>query len=161
MSIRIPRFRLRTMVILVALTGSLMGLRVALERRRGYRRLREQYSGESRFHQNMAHSLRRSSDMLKRMASHQDNPNREIQAKAAIIDIAVAEYHDAMSRKYRQAARSPWLAVPPDPPEPPRYNPEDVVPLPPGVVGDVGGPPPLAPPSDDPPQARIPSTTSP
>ena len=27
-------------------------------------------------------------------------------------------YHAAMARKYRQAARNPWLPVEPDPPEP-------------------------------------------
>jgi hypothetical protein len=30
----------------------------------------------------------------------------------------VATWHEAMARKYRQAARNPWLPVEPDPPEP-------------------------------------------
>jgi hypothetical protein len=30
----------------------------------------------------------------------------------------VASYHDRLSWKYQQAARYPWLSVPPDPPEP-------------------------------------------
>jgi hypothetical protein len=29
-----------------------------------------------------------------------------------------ADYHDAMGSKYYRAARSPWLPVEPDPPEP-------------------------------------------
>jgi hypothetical protein len=29
-----------------------------------------------------------------------------------------ADYHDHLKEKYRRAARSPWLSVEPDPPEP-------------------------------------------
>jgi hypothetical protein len=31
---------------------------------------------------------------------------------------ALADYHARMSRKYRHAARNPWVPVTPDPPEP-------------------------------------------
>jgi hypothetical protein len=31
---------------------------------------------------------------------------------------ALAQYHDSQASKYRLAARSPWLPVEPDPPEP-------------------------------------------
>jgi len=31
---------------------------------------------------------------------------------------SMAEYHDAMRRKYERAARYPWLPVAPDPPKP-------------------------------------------
>jgi hypothetical protein len=34
-----------------------------------------------------------------------------------------ADYHAAMRRKYEQAAMNPWLAVEPDPPEPPEPEP--------------------------------------
>jgi hypothetical protein len=37
----------------------------------------------------------------------------EAAAQAASLK---ADYHAALSRKYRRAARRPWLAVPPDPP---------------------------------------------
>jgi hypothetical protein len=30
----------------------------------------------------------------------------------------VATWHEAMARKYREAARYPWLPIEPDPPEP-------------------------------------------
>jgi hypothetical protein len=33
-------------------------------------------------------------------------------------EVKVATWHQAMARKYRQAARKPWLPVEPDPPEP-------------------------------------------
>lgn len=32
--------------------------------------------------------------------------------------LAWEEYHEALAAKYTQAARSPWLPVPDDPPEP-------------------------------------------
>jgi hypothetical protein len=36
----------------------------------------------------------------------------------ATDEVKVATWHEAMARKYRQAARNPWLPVEPDPPEP-------------------------------------------
>jgi hypothetical protein len=38
--------------------------------------------------------------------------------ESAVFSKRLADYHSSLSKKYRRAARYPWLRVAPDPPEP-------------------------------------------
>lgn len=86
---RLPKFRVRTLLIIVAIVGLICGGGETLRRRR------------ANFRQE-AHDLR----WAEYVEWHGERrPN-------------VAEYYNRLARKYEYAARYPWLPVAPDPPEP-------------------------------------------
>ena len=89
---RPPRFRLRTLLVAVAVAAVVSGVEVM-------RRRRACYQGRASDHA---------------FAAIPYTPgylgDRPDQAKAA--------FHEAMRVKYERAARCPWLPVPPDPPAP-------------------------------------------
>lgn len=94
---RPPGFRLRTLLVLVILSGLGLG---------GY-------------------TLRRRSDLYRRRAAEMEWIEYEFasirigSSKSVAANVEQArEYWAALKRKYRRAARYPWLPVAPDPPEP-------------------------------------------
>jgi hypothetical protein len=97
---RLPRFRLRTMIIVVAIVGAPMG--VLIERHRRFHRLASFHAargGEGVWAPTRIRA--NGSDLVKwRIA-------REV-------------WHYDLADKYREASLKPWLPVAPDPPEPPR-----------------------------------------
>jgi hypothetical protein len=69
--------------------------------------------------------------LLQRLAAHHDTEARSIRPSVngdfmpfgVTIQVspeaaALADYHERLAEKYREAARHPWLPVEPDPPEP-------------------------------------------
>jgi hypothetical protein len=91
---RLPRFRLRALMIAVAAVALLLGLWAGIERRRAdFRRI-------ARYHSFRNLGLLVDSRSLTPLELRQD------------------EWHHALYLKYQRAARYPWLSVEPDPPEP-------------------------------------------
>jgi hypothetical protein len=77
-------------MILVALTGGVLGLWAWLARRSAAFQAEAAAHAERAFHASLA----------------------------CRIDHKRVDYHESLASKYKQAARSPWLPVEPDPPQP-------------------------------------------
>jgi hypothetical protein len=110
---RMPRFRVRTLMIVVAVLALPLGL--CMERRSRFLRLaaehaREAYRGGS--------ALPMIFDNSGPEPRYCDDSGRELSASEAEQRIALNSWHDSLALKYRRAAASPWLPVEPDPPEP-------------------------------------------
>jgi len=85
------RFRIRTLMIAVAVAGAALGAWIWIERRR--------------------------TEFIERAAAHQ----RWVIVGCRVVPrwaLRKSDYHEALAGKYRAAARRPWLPVPPDPPPP-------------------------------------------
>jgi hypothetical protein len=93
---RKPRFRLRTMMILVAFAAMLLAIVINLQRRKA--RFQELFS----YHSVMAGPPRRQSF----------SPFPEV------FVTAKGRWHHDLAMKYAEASERPWLPVEPDPPEP-------------------------------------------
>jgi hypothetical protein len=88
---RPPRFRLRTLMIVVAIVGIVFGL----ARRSAV------------YHQQAERQLQ-----ILEMEDFPSGPNDPLHFNLFI------EYHVRLMDKYNRAARYPWFPVPPDPPPP-------------------------------------------
>jgi hypothetical protein len=93
----LPRYRLRTLLILVAVAGLLLGAAAMLRRRR------------ARF--------------LRLSAYHAARSGPDVWYRTTISDVIlwhqeIYGWHDALAAKYRFAADHPWRWAPPDPPRP-------------------------------------------
>lgn len=100
----LPRFRLRTLMIGVAVVALPLALMVR----------REQLLGMSRFHR----------DQMVQTAEWWSNGKR-VSPKALAgmkswtqLSTPVSQWHETLAETYRQAASRPWRPVPPEPPEP-------------------------------------------
>jgi hypothetical protein len=109
---RPPRFRLRTLMIAVVVVAILTAGAALMRRSAAFRRL-------------AAHHETRMASWMSIHAENANwaidtaNPARASQARWAVEEAWRAiEYHGSMRDKYERAARFPWLAVEPDPPEP-------------------------------------------
>jgi hypothetical protein len=92
--LHLPRFRLRALMVAVAIVAVLLGLWAGIERRRAdFRRI-------ARYHSYRNLGLLVDSRSLTPLELRRD------------------EWHAALAKKYTRAARYPWLPVEPDPPEP-------------------------------------------
>jgi hypothetical protein len=132
---RLPRFTLRRMMVVVAVAGLGLGIEMTRERRvvllaiesrhaadaAMYRQSSNLYASNARKQRDLASKLREG------FATERDRA-KELDQVAKLIDGEahgyrnLADYHQAMQSKYRQAARFPFLAVEPDPPSPPDAN---------------------------------------
>jgi hypothetical protein len=111
----LPRFRLRALMIAVAILA-LLAFGESMRRRRGrYRVLAEYHALSERSYAMFARMYRET------LPFPTDEPGAALspaaRAKAERAEAGGA-YHAAMRRKYEHAARSPWLPVEPDPPPP-------------------------------------------
>ena len=110
---RLPRMTTRRWMVVVAAVGLLMGGAIV-----GYR-LKQWHSffvARAQHHARMEAAFSSFGGTLSAHSKH--------------IRASVSEnlgYHVAMARKYRHAARFPWLSVAPDPPEP-QWPPYELVP---------------------------------
>jgi hypothetical protein len=125
------RFRLRSIMILVAVGALTLGAHLAIRRRADYLRIARNHKSEAEFWSSDA-------GWWKHDSEHGFGFRR------------LVEYHDSMRLKYERAARFPWLAIEPDPPDPglpPLPVPEPLGPL---NLGPVPGEPPKTQPADQP-----------
>jgi peptidoglycan/LPS O-acetylase OafA/YrhL len=104
-----PRFRLRTLLIAVAVAAmALSGLHL-WRLSREYRRRADQYSSE--------HFIWEGDGAAELEARQRMSP-AEWEAYMDRRYQEILRWRQHMQAKYRRAARYPWLSVPPDPPEP-------------------------------------------
>ena len=126
---RLPRMTTRRWMVAVAVVGLLMGGISSYRIRRRY----SEFIGRVRHHELLEAAYKeqgrhvadfsRSSSVI--MEDLKDDPGsgRLKALRNSILQNAASfsqrtEYHADMARKYRHAARYPWLPVEPDPPEP-------------------------------------------
>lgn len=129
---RPPRFRLRTLMLLVAIAALAMAVRMMSVQRQEHLWQRDRFARLEFYSRTMAHaelaSQRLRSSMTQRLNPRQtiefsglpDNSTSEEARDRQRLKQArgLVEYYEAMKKKYEYAASHPWLIVPPDPPEP-------------------------------------------
>jgi hypothetical protein len=101
---RPPRFRLRTLLIAVAVVSVALGGELMRRRRISHREQAASHSDAEELSRAYADDAR-------------GQPGPIAPQRVAWGEV-LAAYHAAMSRKYERAARYPWLPVAPDPPPP-------------------------------------------
>lgn len=134
---RLPRMTMRRWMIAVAVVAALLGAELARRRIREYRFMASEYKIEAVYH---ARSSRDSRKAHRRwIDSAQDTEGKagetdDVTLRAFYIErvsearssaeseAALAQYQEAMRKKYERAAGRPWESVPPDPPEPSRKS---------------------------------------
>jgi hypothetical protein len=98
---RPPRFRIRTLMIAVAVVAISLCVEVVRRRQEKYRCL----------------ALRH--EILEELLKHGHHYGEGYPSSDYLeVRRRLAKYHAQMKTKYVQAARYPWLSVPPDPPPP-------------------------------------------
>jgi hypothetical protein len=132
---RLPRFTLRRMMVVVAVAGLGLGIEMTRERRvvllaiesrhaadaAMYRQSSNLYASSARKQRDLASKTRQGFATERTRAKELDQVAGLIEGEAQGYR-TLADYHEAMRAKYRQAARFPFLAVEPDPPSPPGAN---------------------------------------
>jgi hypothetical protein len=145
-----PRFRLWTLLVLVAIIALGLGGEMMRRRRAGYLRAAAEHATKAaRYGQFVEAVLGMARDWDQRAVDEAEmaqksavlalesfaieqreqverNKKRAIRRREDAARIAkLANYHAAMKRKYQQAARYPWLPVAPDlpKPDPPKLKP--------------------------------------
>ena len=98
---RPPHFRLRTLMIAVAVVG--VGLTLA-ERHRRFQRLAAYHATKE--------------GELRSLGGGLAPPMSLIDGNSGAMVVDEWDYHVRLRRKYERAARCPWLSVEPDPPSP-------------------------------------------
>jgi hypothetical protein len=129
--VRLPRFRIRTLMVVVALAGVIAGTLVGCARmaarRQRFNALAKAHGSDELVARSLAKMAYDQIDTLAAMRKAEEangnppDPWDDVIAQArlqATHSCAFADYHAALKRKYEHAARRPWLPVPPDPPEP-------------------------------------------
>jgi hypothetical protein len=106
---RLPRYRLRTLPIAVAVAALGMGTIVGLARRR------ESYLRRAAQHRKLSNDARLYAIFIDRRLHW--GPSEPERAEMAAYERR-GDYHAALQAKYERAARYPWLPVDPDRPEP-------------------------------------------
>ena len=104
----LPRLRVRTLMVAVAVAAGACGF-IELGRRRAVYRARAKHSAGTE-------ALIRGGAWGYRLVSDRFGREHRVIDRADLR--ALATYHAVMKRKYERAARYPWLPVAPDPPPP-------------------------------------------
>lgn len=130
---RLPRFRIRTTMIVVAVVALFVWVGIEVPRRE---RLSQYYRAKATAvskSEGMYRSLSRALDWSKRIedatSRHAARNGKLTESGAEDIQAAAVartedflapkiEYFARLKQKYEHAARYPWLSVEPDPPEP-------------------------------------------
>lgn len=124
-AMRMPRFRIRTLMIAVAVVAVLTACAAGAWR---LNRLSRYYRSQAAI---LSHAEKRATEGLKDQEEELASiAKRDPLARAKLKDFedvarhcagqyaALAEHAAALKLKYERAARYPWLPVEPDPPEP-------------------------------------------
>ena len=96
----VPRFRIRTLMIAVAVAGALMAAELT---RRRWAELAVEYRKAAAFHSSLAE--------VYRSGAHLDSRVEDPAETSRLVSRQLR-----LAEKYRRAARYPWLPVVPDPP---------------------------------------------
>jgi hypothetical protein len=129
---RLPRFTLRRLMVLVAVAGLALGIERSRRRREAllvaeskhateaamYRQSSDLYASNAWKHRAQAAKIRQGFRASPSKATALDQLAGLVEGEAHGYG-ALADYHDAMREKYRRAARFPFWPVEPDPPSPP------------------------------------------
>src|SRR5829696_7488312 len=111
---RLPRFRLRTLMIAVVVIGIPIG--IVMDRQNRFWRLHQYHQARrlllTRYKEG-GHSGH-DGDRGRWFHGHVGADMREFTER----EYAVLHWHEDLAEKYRRAASRPWLPVPPDPPAP-------------------------------------------
>ncbi|MBV9510925.1 MAG: hypothetical protein JO303_11660 [Caulobacteraceae bacterium] len=113
---RIPSFRVRTMMIGVALLGVVLLGPAHHFRRRYLSHWSERYSARAAVSRSYASQFRDAYEG-RLQAVFAPHHGREF-ARTPALKLAWARYYEALARKYERAALDPGRPVPPDPPPP-------------------------------------------
>jgi uncharacterized protein (TIGR03067 family) len=160
---RLPCFRLRTLLVAVALAALICG-GLALQRRRATFLARAQAQAvDLRRWTTFAGAASSIARMFRDMeVQSRESPNNPELREEILEGLRYYEasddedrrriaYHAALKARYERAARYPWLIVPPDPPPPCRPAPrESAAPVPPAVADEAPDLPQPEAPSDGP-----------
>ena len=112
---RPPRFRLRALLVAVAVAAAAMGAVLMLQRAAAYRRLAESYAERERMHRDSAAIATAEAEDL---AERGSADGASLWRDRAGDNAAKAARNAELSRKYRHAATRPWIAAPPAPSPP-------------------------------------------
>jgi hypothetical protein len=107
---RLPRYRLRTLLIAVAVAALGIGTIVGLARRR------DSYLRQAAHHRELGSDAWMHASSIERRYLHW-GPSEPERAEMAAYERR-GDYHAALQAKYERAARYPWLPVEQDRPEP-------------------------------------------
>jgi hypothetical protein len=108
---RLPRFRIRTLMIAVAVVATMSWVAVRLRQRS------ERFYWESLSMEGRRIEWAAGAELYEYDCNRAADPLPD-DVRGAIRHRRRANYYLALQRKYRDAARRPWLPVPPDPPPP-------------------------------------------
>ncbi len=111
----LPRMTTRRWMVVVAVVALAISGGLRLKQRRDY------FLSLARSHeQKMPSSTAEGKAWKSRFGSTSRISSEEIMLLGRDFDRLMnrADYHASLARKYRRAARFPWLSVEPDPPEP-------------------------------------------
>jgi cytochrome c-type biogenesis protein CcmE len=103
---RVPKFRIRTLMIAVAVLGIALGGLAGLQR---MDQRMQRFRALAQHHQHRG--------LVNRLTVVGSVAHGDVKADTERYQIR-AEYHDALNLKYKYAASHPWLPLSPDPPEP-------------------------------------------
>src|SRR5262245_36624811 len=110
---RFPRFRIRTLMIAVVVAGLILGGLEISRRRAMLLALAESHMAEERMHRL---SVEAATNEAEYEASQRSLAGERLWRERAEYNAREASRHGQMAKQYLQAARSPWLPAPPDPP---------------------------------------------
>ncbi|MBV9510926.1 MAG: hypothetical protein JO303_11665 [Caulobacteraceae bacterium] len=109
---RLPRYRVRTLMIAVAIAGAVGGAWTALGRRR------ERFERLGWYHRGQVVSILFGAPGADGRYVYEPTDHGQSGELITARQKRLDRWHEAMAQKYWQAARYPWLPVARDPPRP-------------------------------------------
>ena len=111
-ALRRPRFRLRTLLVAVAVAALVLGA--------GMMRLRQLFLRRTAaYHEQVERLQAAKVRAIEDLARAATTPEGAAQVRAdAVFEARIGGYHARLKQKYRRLSDRPWLLVPPDPPPP-------------------------------------------
>src|SRR5262245_3366567 len=110
---RLPRFTTRRLMVLVAVAGLILAGLEMSRRRARFLVLAESHMAEERMHRL---SVEAASNEAEYETSQSSLAGEKLWRERAEYNAREASRHGQMAKQYLQAAHSPWVPAPPDPP---------------------------------------------
>ena len=109
---RPPRFRLRTLLVAVAVVALALGAGMILQRQSILRRT-------AAYHERMERVQAAKVRGIENLARAATTPELAAETRAdAMVEARIGAHHARLKQKYRRMSTRPWLPVAPDPPPP-------------------------------------------